>query len=119
MSQDEEMATLKNSSVFPDLPASTVARGRDNYSLYGVLRTKPGRADSPPTLSMSCSDKIASWNVLSIRGALASYHLSPIYINNIIISEVDTDIQEQIRADCDRAFWKRLLVLEGRCVCLS
>src|SRR5882762_5705019 len=69
-SQDEEMATLKDASVSPVLPRpNSVQRGRDSYSLYGVLRTKPGRADSLPTVSMSCSDKIAVWNVLGFQGA--------------------------------------------------
>lgn len=106
--QDEEMAALKDASVFPDLPSGSAARGRDNYSLYGVLRTKPGRADSPPTLCMSCSDKIASWNVLGIQGALASRYLRPVYIDNIIVGEVDEIMRDQIREDCERAFCSRL-----------
>ncbi|GJE84920.1 adenosine deaminase/editase [Phanerochaete sordida] len=106
--QDAEIAALKDSGVPPDLPSGAAARGRDNYSLYGVLRTKPGRADSPPTPSMSCSDKIASWNVLGIQGALASRYLSPVYIDSIVVGEVDEAMRPQIREDCDRAFWGRL-----------
>ena len=106
--QDEAMASLKDSSVFPDLPPGQAARGRDNYSLYGVLRTKPGRADSPPTPCMSCSDKIASWNVLGIQGALSSRYLHPVYIDSIIAGEVEEDMRDEIRGDCARAFWVRL-----------
>ena len=29
-------------------------RGRHDFDVLGVLRTKPGRIDSEPTLSMSC-----------------------------------------------------------------
>jgi len=116
--QDEEMATLKDSTLFPTLPLNTTARGRDNYSLYGVLRTKPGRADSPPTLSMSCSDKIAVWNVLGIQGALASQILRPMYISSIIIGEVDDSMQDLVREDCERALWKRLQDLSGMLHCL-
>lgn len=103
------MAALKDSNEHPPLPPGTASRGRDNYSLYGVLRTKPGRADAPPTLSMSCSDKIATWNVLGFQGALASrLFVKPLYLNNVIIGEVTTDMQDTIREDCKRAFWTRL-----------
>lgn len=36
----------------------------------GVCRSKPGRGS--PTLSMSCSDKIALWNCVGLNGALLS-----------------------------------------------
>ena len=57
-----------------------------NYHTLGVLRTKPGRGD--PTISMSCSDKIAKWLVLGIQGSLLSVILDkPIYLNAIVISK--------------------------------
>ncbi|KAF9569456.1 adenosine deaminase/editase [Agrocybe pediades] len=111
--QDEEMAALKSTSTFPVLDPSAASRGRDDYSRLGVLRTKPGRADSPPTLCMSCSDKIARWNVLGIQGALGAQFLSPIYIDAVIIGEVPVDMQDVVREDCERAFWARLGEIEG------
>jgi tRNA-specific adenosine deaminase 1 len=113
--QDEEMAKLKESAVFESLPEGVASRGRDNYALFGVLRTKPGRADSPPTLSMSCSDKIARWNVLGIQGALGSAFMHPIYISKIIIGEVTEHLQGDVRADCERALWGRLSNVSGQC----
>ncbi|KAH9850063.1 adenosine deaminase/editase, partial [Lenzites betulinus] len=107
------MAALKDSTEHPERPLNATSRGRDNYSLYGVMRTKPGRADSPPTLSMSCSDKIASWNVLGIQGALASRMLRPIYISRIVIGEVPQDMRETVAVDCARALYARLSHIDG------
>lgn len=55
-----------------------------NYHTLGELRTKPGRGN--PTLSMSCSDKIAKWNICGLQGALLSHLLyKPIYISTVVI----------------------------------
>jgi len=113
--QDEEMAALKDASAIPvaDLDPNTASRGRDNYARLGALRTKPGRADSPATSCMSCSDKIARWNVLGIQGALGSWLLEPIYLSTVVIGEVPADMRESVREDCERAFWIRLGDLQG------
>ncbi|TBU32012.1 adenosine deaminase/editase [Dichomitus squalens] len=111
--QNAEMAALKDSTQYPMLPPGSTSRGRDNYSLYGVMRTKPGRADSPPTLSMSCSDKIAAWNVLGIQGALASRLLRPIYIDRLVIGEVEPSMRDVVLEDCQRALYGRLRSIKG------
>ncbi|XP_011499816.1 PREDICTED: tRNA-specific adenosine deaminase 1 [Ceratosolen solmsi marchali] len=54
-----------------------------NYHLVGPLRTKPGRGDR--TLSLSCSDKIAKWNVMGVQGALLSLMIPSIRFERIII----------------------------------
>ena len=97
----------------PDPPPGAPSRGRDGYARLGVLRTKPGRADAPRVLSMSCSDKIARWSALGIQGALASLIIEPVYIHAIVLGEVDEAMQAQVRKDCDRAFHERLGRLEG------
>ncbi|KAF9355154.1 tRNA-specific adenosine deaminase 1 [Mortierella sp. AD094] len=84
-------------------------RGRIDYDSVGVLRTKPGRVDSEPTMSMSCSDKIARWNVLGLTSALVAPFLSkPIYLQSIITRELfDSSALE-------RALYKRI---QHRCSC--
>jgi tRNA-specific adenosine deaminase 1 len=111
--QDPEVSARMDAIVRPLLPLGTPFRGRDGYAYLGVLRTKPGRADAPRVLSMSCSDKIARWSVLGIQGALASLILTPVYIHAIVLGEVDESMRMQIQADCERAFHKRLGHLEG------
>lgn len=68
----------------------------------GEIRTKPGRGIR--TLSVSCSDKIARWNVLGIQGAmLMSLIEEPIFIKSFTIGEgVIFNVEAM-----ERSLWKR------------
>lgn len=113
-SQDPSIAALKDETLWPEHQPNQTLRGRDNYSLKGVLRTKPGRADSPSTSCMSCSDKIARWSVLGLQGALLSNILEPIYIDTVTISGVSNHLISVVTEDCTRAFGGRISSLSRK-----
>ncbi|KAJ2654720.1 hypothetical protein IWW48_005935 [Coemansia sp. RSA 1200] len=56
--------------------------------ISGSVQLKPGRADSIPTLSMSCSDKIARWNALGVQGGLLSNILKPVHMAGIVVGDL-------------------------------
>jgi hypothetical protein len=144
--QDPEIASLKaisppstpkidlpdaaTNSETPKIPvAPTLAhavRGRNGYDNFGAIRTKPGRADSTPTISLSCSDKIAGWTVLGLQGALLENLFDPVYLSGIVIGGVEHDApcgwhgrpgkawREVIGKEVERALWGRLGPLIGR-----
>lgn len=68
----------------------------------GQIRTKPGRGQ--PTLSISCSDKLAKWNVLGIQGALIHSLINkPIYMSSVTLGDPQFCDPEAT----ERAVWKR------------
>lgn len=119
--QDPEMAQLKASSSGSSVPSPDVAfadgamRGRADYSNLDALRTKPGRADAPSSTSMSCSDKIASWNVTGLQGALLSDRVEPVFLRQVIISlppQIEATQELHLRA-CQRALSGRTQSISG------
>ncbi|XP_015590065.1 tRNA-specific adenosine deaminase 1 isoform X2 [Cephus cinctus] len=72
-----------------------------NYHVLGSLRTKPGRGD--PTLSLSCSDKLAKWNILGVQGSFLSLLIAPLRLESITIGGGSPFSQEAM----ERGLYKR------------
>ncbi|KAK4080493.1 hypothetical protein Trihar35433_1598 [Trichoderma harzianum] len=75
--------------------------GRAYFSQLGIVRRKPARGDAPPTLSKSCSDKIALKQCTSLLSSLASLFVNPAnsYIDTLVLPE-----SQYSAAACERAF---------------
>ncbi|XP_047433040.1 double-stranded RNA-specific editase 1-like [Mugil cephalus] len=71
-----------------------------------TIQTWDGVLQGERLLTMSCSDKIARWNVVGIQGSLMSYFTKPIYFSSIILGSL-------YHADhLSRAMYQRIIELE-------
>lgn len=84
--------------------AGNVLRGREDFTLKGKVRTKPGRRDSPLTLSKSCSDKLTLKQYTSILNGVTSSFIDPngLYIKYLILPGNKADIPALERCFYDR-----------------
>ncbi|KAK6581289.1 hypothetical protein PZA11_005980 [Diplocarpon coronariae] len=80
---------------------STTLHGRGFFSALGTIRRKPSRPDAPPTLSKSCSDKIALKQSTSLLSSITSLLISP---NNAYIHSLVLPSTQYSSAACTRAF---------------
>ncbi|XP_033988791.1 tRNA-specific adenosine deaminase 1 isoform X5 [Trematomus bernacchii] len=86
-------------------PADPLLPG-EGYHCTGLLRVKPGRGE--PTLSLSCSDKLARWGVLGFQGALLSLYLQEaLYYSTLVVGGGPYSQEAMTRA------------LVTRCSCVS
>lgn len=78
--------------------------GRACFGQLGVVRRKPARADAPPSLSKSCSDKLALKQCTSLLGSPAAMLISPegVYLSSLVLPE-----SQFSAAACERCFSAR------------
>lgn len=94
-SSPEHDVAVASSSIFPaeeKQPPSApdlFLLGRACFSHLGVVRRKPARPDAPPTLSKSCSDKLAMHQCTSLLSGLVSLLVSPsgVYLRSLVLPE--------------------------------
>ena len=75
---------------------------------------KPGRNDLPKnklSLCLSCSDKLALYNLIGIQGKQLFKYIKPVYINLFVI-KTDKSSEENIRNGID--FVYRLSMLKNK-----
>lgn len=82
-----------------DLPA--LLRGRESFAELGIVRRKPARADSPQSLSKSCSDKLAMKQCTSLLSSCTSMLVHPAnaYLTSLILPE-----SQYVERACHRSF---------------
>ncbi|KAI5202281.1 adenosine-deaminase domain-containing protein [Aureobasidium subglaciale] len=94
--QDDQSPWTSAAEVEPD-----ELFGRGYFGTLGVVRRKPARPDAPPTLSKSCSDKLALKQYTSVLSAVSSLLIHPgnAYIHTLVMPQ-----SQMVPEACNRAF---------------
>jgi tRNA-specific adenosine deaminase 1 len=81
--QEDATPWSTNTEASTDEPT---LHGRGYFGALGVTRRKPSRPDAPPTLSKSCTDKLALKQSTSLLSSITSLLVSPenMYIHSLV-----------------------------------
>lgn len=94
---EQEDATPWTST--PDIVDGMLGRG--HFDRLGIVRRKPSRPDAPPTLSKSCSDKLAMKQCTSLLSGVVTLLLHPenAYLSTLVLPEA-----QYVSVATERAF---------------
>lgn len=92
----------------PPAKKSQIVRGRAHFNRVGVVRTKPGRADSLVTFLKSCSDKLCLKQFTGILNCISSLLVEPIYLDFLVVQR-----DKYNEKDFHRCFRERLKLTSG------
>ncbi|KAG7193365.1 uncharacterized protein KQ657_000782 [Scheffersomyces spartinae] len=104
----EDEQDKDNCAEEPKTKKPKLVRGRFGFGQLGIIRSKPGRLDSIPTKSKSCSDKLTVKQVTGVTNALVSLLLPDgVYIDYLVLGEFKEE-------DTNRCFNSRISNIEQK-----